>query len=864
MPTPSKTLKLSALAVVLLPMIAATQQASTSGQAGAQQGATQGNPPDKSAQANGGAANQNGPANNGPANQQGTPGNGAANKQGAQTGAANTQAGAKGAKQGTTTPGAQTHPAGGGTPVEVGDPWDSLKLDSKVRIKLSFRNANIDNVIALIQQASHVTIVKDPALVGPITVTTADKVGLSEAFHVFNSVLKLKGYELSRDRKILVITKIKPPPPPPQPQPQIVMPQVPPADPNATVVKFYPLQFANANQVARAINEVFQSGPPNPQQQQFGMVFGGPGGQQRPPGQGPSVKASFEEFSNSVIVNAPAAQQVEVEALIKEIDKRQNEPQHTKTYKLVYATSTEIVSSVNNVLTSNLGKGKGAKQQDNNPFAFFFFGGGQNQNQNLAVADARTNTITVTGTDDLLAIADKLILDLDQRMPFTGTTFVFKLVNARADTVANLLTAAFGQRQGSQNNNNGRQTITPTNNNFNNNSTTAGRAGSPSARKDDTNLPLSMQDPNAESGQLQTSVGVTQGIFGFFDGGNGNGGRRQPSNGQTIGHDQDGRVIGVHDLTGQVTAIADPNTNSVIIVTQPDNVDLIKDVLDQLDKIPEQVMIQTVIVEATLDKSKQFGLEWKFAQNKAFGANGATGNLSQGFGLQNSQTPLNGFSYALTDGDLSAFFNMLQTDTKFQVLSTPRIFTSNNMEAQINISQSIPYVTSTFENSNGTTSFNYSFQDVGIVLTVTPHITSNGYVTMDVTQTANDLQSFTSFNAPIINQREAETTVSAKDGQTIILGGMIRSQISSTVNKVPLLGDIPILGNLFRSTNTDHQKTELLVFLTPRVVRDPAEAKKLKDESQGQVSPDLQKLMKDELKKQQGQSTTTSTMKTGG
>ena len=259
-------------------------------------------------------------------------------------------------------------------------------------------------------------------------------------------------------------------------------------------------------------------------------------------------------------------------------------------------------------------------------------------------------------------------------------------------------------------------------------------------------------------------------------------------------------------------------------------------------------MIQTIVVEATLDKSKQFGLEWNFAKSNILGNKGTNGTGSQKFGLQNANPALNGFSYSLTGGDLTAFFNMLQTDTKFQVLSTPRIFTTNNMEAEINISQRVPYIVSTIQNVNGTNSFNYSFQDVGIVLTVTPHITSNGYVTLDVLQTANDLQGYTTFNAPIINQRQAETTVSAKDGETIVLGGMIRNQVTSTVNKVPLVGDIPILGNLFRNHTMDHQKTELLVFLTPRVVRDPAEAKRLREETQKKMSKDTSSLMKKDAK----------------
>ncbi len=510
-----------------------------------------------------------------------------------------------------------------------------------------------------------------------------------------------------------------------------------------------------------------------------------------------------------------------------------------------------------NVLTANSSKGRGTTgstttQQGSGFGPFGGQGGGTSQSTTVAVADTRTNSLIVTGNDDQLKLADKVVADLDRKVPFTTTTFVFQLQNARADTVANLLTAAYGQRQGASSSRT--TTITPTNNTFSSSSSTKSTSGAPAANSPtDQGMAIKLQDPNAQSGDLLTSVGVTQG-FG--------GGMQQSSqarsgssssssttaNGQSMGYDASGKITGVHDLTGQVTAIADPNTNSVIIVTSPDNADLVKSVMDQLDRIPEQVMIQTVIVEATLDKSSQFGLEWSFAQSKLLGNKGVSGTGTQGFGLQNASPALTGFSYVLSGGDLSAFFNMLQTNTKYQVLSTPRIFTSNNMQAQINISQSIPYIVSTIQNTNGTTSYNYAFQDVGIVLTVTPHITSNGYVTMDVTQTANDLQGYTSFNAPIVNQREATTTISAKDGETIVLGGMIRNQVTASVNKVPLLGDLPLLGSLFQSKTNSNQKTELLVFLNPKVVRDPAEAKKIKDDTQAQVSPEILQMLKDQTK----------------
>jgi general secretion pathway protein D len=188
----------------------------------------------------------------------------------------------------------------------------------------------------------------------------------------------------------------------------------------------------------------------------------------------------------------------------------------------------------------------------------------------------------------------------------------------------------------------------------------------------------------------------------------------------------------------------------------------------------------------------------------------------------------------------------VKSDTRFDVLSTPRIFTSNNATAEINISQSLPYVTSTsVDTTTGAQFYNYSFLDVGIILTVTPRITGNGYVTMDVDQTANDFVNYTSFNAPVVNQREAQTTVSVKDGETIVLGGIIQSQNTRTVNKIPLLGDLPLLGQFFRSHSSEKIKTELLIFLTPHIIRDAEAARKLREQTEKSMQPSTQQTLKE-------------------
>ncbi|MDQ2798054.1 MAG: hypothetical protein M3Y13_00240, partial [Armatimonadota bacterium] len=330
---------------------------------------------------------------------------------------------------------------------------------------------------------------------------------------------------------------------------------------------------------------------------------------------------------------------------------------------------------------------------------------------------------------------------------------------------------------------------------------------------------------------------------GRFNGGN-FGSQNQNSNTRTTGLDSEGHVVNIRNLTGEVLLVPNIDMNSVIVVCPPEDREVVQKVLEQMDEIPKQVMIETLIVEANLDKSHQLGVE--FSSNETTNVLGARGpsTISQNFGLQSNTTEPQGLRYTLSAGQYSVFLQAVQTDRRFNVLSTPRIFTTNNATAQINISQSVPYLSSQSV-AAGTSLSNYSFINVGIILTVTPRITSNGYVTMDVTQTANDLVGYTtsSLSAPTVNQREAQTTVSVKDGETVVLGGIINDTFSKTVSKVPLLGDLPVIGYLFRSSSKSVSKTELLVFMTPHVVRDPDEARKLRQQTESELGKTTQQML---------------------
>ena len=754
---------------------------------------------------------------------------------------------------------------GGSTSSSMGGSWaEKLKLSSKTKIKLDFRNANIDLVLQMFQKTSGKTIIKDPNLVGPFTITSAGNVDLSTAFTILEKTLNLKGYDMTAESGMAVIKKretrgggggmgsmfgggqsgFNP----------AMIQGMMGGDQPQLKLKFYPIKYANATQVARVVNEVFVSAgqtSTNPFQAMFGGgggggQFGGRGGGRFGQGGGfnpasifgnnqnrgsSNVRASADDFSNSVIVNAPDKEQLEVERVIKQIDKETDQPQKTVVYKLEFATATEIAPTIQNVLTNNAPRGRGGATSSGANIGDRFqqaarFGSTQAAFGTVA-SDTRTNSLVITATDESQLIVGQVIKDIDKPVEFQNTTFVFPLNNAKADDVANLLNQSFGQRQGAGRNN---RNTTPTQQRTNTNN--AQRANNNAQRVggsiEDNQMYIDMEDPNATSGDLMTNVFAQGG--GFFGQQFGGGGRTnaQTQNQTQTGRDANGRLVPIRDLTGQITAIPDPNTNSIIVVGNPDSAALIKQILEQLDRIPEQVMIETIIVEANLDSTNKLGVEWNYTSTGQFGTPGQTGTVGTNFNQATANPALQGFRYTLGGANLTAFMNAIQTDSKFQILSTPRIFTSNNTQAQINISQSIPYVTNSRIDANGNTIFNYAFLDVGIVLTVTPRITANGYVTMDVNQTANDLQGYTTFDAPIVNQREADTVVSVKNGETIILGGIIRNSVSSTTNKVPILGDIPLLGQLFRTNSKISNKTELLVLLTPRIVKDEDEARQLR------------------------------------
>lgn len=745
-------------------------------------------------------------------------------------------------------------------------PWKSFKINPKTKLRMDFRNATPDAVIHILSQASGIPIINDPGDTKPISLDSPNPVPLDEAFAMFQAALGKNNFQLQKQDKFLVVQASSGGGGGGGRGPFVG----PPAGftgggggGDRNEIEVYSIKYADATALATTINNLYQATPgqATPAVPFVAPTAGAPGG--GPGGGGfrgrrfggfnfggnnsqnnqPTVKASADTYSNSLIINAPGAEQAEIRRVIEQIDKPAAQAMSTQVFKLQYALASDVETIVQNLLNASVPQGRGnataPRAQTNfggGPGGFFARIAAANNPQNsggTVSADTTTNALVVTATPDNLTEVAQIIKQLDQPATFQSSTFVYVLKNARADVVANLLNEAVGNRE--------------------------------------TNGPTGGSLTN--TGPTQNSISVTSssssGIGGTSPttlGGNNNGGNRNGfgnnnqfgttssnsmQSGETSGLDASGHVVNIRNLYGQVLFVPNVDTNSVIVVSPPEDQELVKQILGELDEIPEQVMIETLVVEVSLTKADQFGVEWSFLNNKPFGIHGATSSGSQTFGgangststLQGTTTAPQGLRYTLTAPQFQVFLNALKTDTKFNVLSTPRIFTTNNATAQINISQSLPYVTNQTVDTTGTVLYNYNFLDVGIVLTVTPRITQDGYVTMDVSQTANDFVSYTNFNAPIVNQRETETTVSVKDGETIVLGGIISDQVNDTVNKVPILGDIPLIGNLFRSTDKSDQKTELLVFLTPHVVRDPADAAKLRDATEAELGKSTQEML---------------------
>lgn len=272
-------------------------------------------------------------------------------------------------------------------------------------------------------------------------------------------------------------------------------------------------------------------------------------------------------------------------------------------------------------------------------------------------------------------------------------------------------------------------------------------------------------------------------------------------------------IIQYDQESGQVVVIADEETNQYI-----------QQVIEHLDKPIPQVSIKVLFLEVTHTNGLDLGVQ---AAYKDIDGDRSQSILSN-FGLGAETT---GGIYQLLDTDVEVLIRAIAETNKLEVLSRPSVMIRNNQLATITVGQTIPYVTSSRVTDSGQTINNIAWRDIGIILRVTPHITPEGMVEMEVSPEISKLTSETvaitdTVGANIIDTRLVDTQVVVENGKTVVIGGMMEDAKIEKITKIPLIGDIPMLGALFRRTQSTSVKTELLIFLTPYIVERSADVRK--------------------------------------
>jgi general secretion pathway protein D len=434
-------------------------------------------------------------------------------------------------------------------------------------------------------------------------------------------------------------------------------------------------------------------------------------------------------------------------------------------------------------------------------------GAGGGDRPPLIVAERRSNSLIIHARRAELETIRKLIGQLDVNIYGGRRVFIYYAESAKAKDLASTLNAIYGARESGA-------------------ATTPTSPGAP-ARPPGASPPP--PPPAAPPAALAGSAG-------------------------------DGGII-----EGQVRFIADETTNSVIVTTFPRNWQEIEATIKQLDRQPRQVLIEVLVAEITLTDDIRLGVDWALKEGRfAFTSQSSTASpavigpilpnpLIAAAPLTLPGPGLTAFTFA-TDRFL-LLLNALASENKVNILSNPHVLTSENKKAVINVSDSIPIVTSqqvpiggtTTPTSTATTSVigtqSVEYRDAGVILTVTPRIGEKGTVALDVKQEVNDVGNpEPPTGSRRIIKREAETSVVLMNNMTLALGGLIRDSLRTESRGVPFLKDIPVLGYLFGAKVRTVNKTELLLLITPRVIGTAMDAARITEEMR-RATPELERTM---------------------
>lgn len=282
---------------------------------------------------------------------------------------------------------------------------------------------------------------------------------------------------------------------------------------------------------------------------------------------------------------------------------------------------------------------------------------------------------------------------------------------------------------------------------------------------------------------------------------------------------------------GKIRAVAHKESNTIIITASREEWTEIRRIVEQLDRERKQILLEVLIAEVSGKDTKDFGIDWRVTSTTAGHSQFNSGLAVEGSMLDSNgnitgNNTLSGFSigFLKKGGDLLGIFNANIANQNFNVLSAPQILTLDNQEAEINVGQDVPVKTQERTSGGGTseaTVNSFEYRPSGIKLKFTPNINSKGNIVLELFSEVTNIEGGSSATVnPTFNKRNIKTFINVDNGQTVVIGGLVSTERLQAIKKIPLLGDIPLLGFIFRRTTFETKRTNLMIFLTPIILND--------------------------------------------
>jgi general secretion pathway protein D len=647
----------------------------------------------------------------------------------------------------------------------------AARTGSDNTVVLNFVNADLEAVVRAIGQFTGRTFVIDPRVKGTLTLVTERPVTREQAFEELLSALRLQGFTLVESSEPGGVARILPEADAKLQGGRVVAPPAQTAPRGDQVVtQVFRLQYESATNMVPVLRPLIA----------------------------PNNTISAYPANNSLVITDYAENLRRLARIIEAIDSPATA--EVEVVPLQYGLATDVAA----ILSKALDEGARSAGQV------------ADAGQRVAViAEPRTNMLILRGASrSRLEQAKLLIARFDQPNLTPGNINVVYLRNAQAVKLAPLLRAVLSsdpsfiqQASGSG------LTVTPV-------STTLGQSS--------TNP---QQTPASQTSQQQATGGGYSGSG--YGGGTSSGGAGGSGS----------AVAGLIQ--------ADPATNSLIISAPEPLYRNIRAIIDRLDVRPAQVMIESLVVELTGQQAAEFGIQWqalngltgdttRFVGGTNFGTGGANIiNLSQNIGapapglnigIVKGQISIPGTNGSVTITNLGLLARALETVANTNILSRPNIQTLDNEEGKFLVGQNVGLITGAYAATGAaTTSTVNPFQtferhDVGLQLSVKPQISEGGTVRMAIYIEDSSIVQGTAADNPVLNKRSFQTNVLVEDGSFVVISGLIQDQADEQQNKVPWLGNLPLIGRLFRYDTRDHIKTQTMVFLRPTIIRDESVA----------------------------------------